>query len=226
MALKDQVARQQEMLTQHGAAFEATGGQIAGVRTGLEQRLAEVTTRLGELDAARERGVGLSIAVHDLETALQTGQPFQPALQTLDQLAQGDEVVTRAIAQLQPVAGSGVVTEPELARQLAAIEGGLQPATQAPASDWLARTRENLEGLVNLHAAGEEAVPGQSAVQGARQALQNEDLAGAVQALEPLAQQGNSQAAAWVDAARKRLAAREALASLQQHVKTVLAQQG
>jgi hypothetical protein len=226
LALKDQVTQQQETLSQYGTRFEATGSEITGVRSGLEQRLAEVTSRLSALDAARERGVGLSIAVHDIEAALQAGNAFQPALQTLDQLAQGDQTVTSAIAKLQPVAASGVVTQAELTRGLEEIEGSLQPATTAPADDWLARTRENLGGLVNLHAAGEEAVPGQAAVQSARQALQNGELAGAVSALEPLAQQGNSQAAAWVDAARKRLAAREALESLQQHVKTVLAQQG
>ncbi|MEK0083652.1 hypothetical protein [Benzoatithermus flavus] len=226
MALKDQMAQQGEAIRKNQAAFEELGQRIAAVRGDLERQLRDVTDHLTTLDAQRERSVGLSIAVHDIETAIQNGQPFEPALETLTQLGQGDDVVAAAIRKLQPVADSGVVSSAELARRLAEIEAKLKPTPKEQPKDWLERTRQNLTGLVSIHPEGEEAVPGLNAVRAATRALEAQDLPGAVSALEPLAQAGNRDAVAWIDAARQRLAAREALEALQQHVKTLLAQQG
>lgn len=226
LALKDQVAKQEEADQQQLAALADTGNQVTGVRTDLEQRLTEVTGRLTALDAARERGVGLSIAAHGLETALTSGEPFQPTVAIVTELAQGDPVITGVVGALQPLAATGVPTYAALATQLGTIEQTLTPVETAPADDWLARTRENLEGLVNLHAADAEAVPGQNAIQGATQALLQQDLAGAVTALQPLADQGNAAAQAWVASARQRLDATAAVGTLLEQVKTILAQQG
>jgi hypothetical protein len=226
MALEDQVAKHGEEIAKNPVALEELGRQIAAVRGDLERQLGDVAGRLTQLDAARERSVGLSIAVHDVELAIQNGQPFTPALEIMTQLGQSDGVVAGAIEKLRPVAESGVVRTAELGRRLAEIERALQPVPESQPTDWLERTRQNLQGLVDVHAEGEEAVPGQNAVRAAMQALEAQDLAGAVSALQPLAQQGNQEAAAWIDAAQKRLAARDALETLQQHVKTMLAQQG
>jgi hypothetical protein len=187
--------------------------------------LQQVTGRLSALDEQRERSVGMSLAVDSLETALQTGQPFAQTLEILGQLGQGDAVVEGATATLQPMAESGVPTVAELAKQIGDIERTLTPQPEGQAQDWLERTRENLQNLVDLHPAGEEDVPGRNAVQGATQAILLQDLEGAVQAMEPLAQQGNAQAQAWVQAARARLEARGAVETLRQHVKTLLARQ-
>jgi hypothetical protein len=226
MTLKDQVTQHGEQLTRSQTASEQLGQQIAAVRSDLEQKLGDMASRLTALDAARERSVGMSIAVHDVETAIQDGSPFQPALETLAQLSQDDEVVRGAVERLQPVAESGVVGLAELRQRLGAIAQGLQPTAKEQPSDWLDWTRQNLQGLVDVHAQGEESVPGMNAVQTAGRALEGEDLQNSIAALEPLAQQGNQDAAAWIDAAQKRIAAREALETLQQHVKTMLAQQG
>ena len=226
LALKDQVAKQEEADQQQLAALADTGNQVTGVRTDLEQRLTEVTGRLTALDAARERGVGLSIAAHGLETALTSGEPFEPTVAIVSELAQGDPVITGVVGTLEPLAAAGVPTYAALANQLGTIEQTLTPVTTAPADDWLARTRENLEGLVNLRTEGTEAVPGQNAVQGATKALLQQDLAGAVAALQPLADQGNAAAQAWVASARQRLDATAAVGALLEQVKTILAQQG
>ena len=226
LALKDQVAKQEEADQRQLAALADTGNKVTGVRTDLEQRLTEVTGRLTALDAARERGVGLSIAAHGLEEALTSGEPFQPTIAIVSELAQGDPAITGVVDTLKPLAPIGVPTFAALAQQLGTIEQTLTPVAQPPADDWLARTRENLEGLVNLHAADAEAVPGQNAVQGATQALLNQDLAGAVSALQPLADQGNAAAQAWIAGARERLDATAAVGTLLEQVKTILAQQG
>jgi hypothetical protein len=224
-ALNGQVAQHEAAHAEHRAAIEETGTKIAAVRSDVEQQLQQVTGRLTALDKQRERGVGMSLAVDSLETALQSGQPFKPTLEILSQLGQGDAVVEGVMGKLQPVAESGVPTVAELAKRIGDVERTLTPQQEGQAQDWLERTRQNLEGLVDLHPAGEEDVPGRNAVQGATQAILLQDLEGAVQAMEPLAQQGNAQAQAWVQAARARLEARGAVETLRQHVKTLLARQ-
>lgn len=237
MALKGQVEQQGQQLAQAQAASEKLSQEVAGLRGDLEQRVATVRSdleqqirtvadRLTALDAARERSLGLSVAVHDVEAALESGQPFAPALETITRLGQSDEVVAEAARKLQPVAASGVARTADLKERLAAIGQGLQPAPKGQPSDWLDWTRQNLEGLVEVHPEGQEPVPGMGAVRAASQALDAGDLAGAASALEPLAQQGNQAAADWVSAVRNRIAAREALEALQERVKTTLAQQG
>jgi hypothetical protein len=72
----------------------------------------------------------------------------------------------------------------------------------------------------------EEAVPGQNAVEGARQGLLLQDLPGALAAMKPLADAGNGPAQAWIADAERRLAAAGAVETLRQHLKTMLARQG
>jgi hypothetical protein len=228
LPLRGELAQQEQADEQQRAAIAQAESNVAEVRTGLEQRLEQVTARLTQLDAARERSVGLSVATHNLETALETGQPFRPTVEILGQLGQGDEVVSGAVAKLEPMAAEGVPTSAELARQLDEVEGSLS-APEAGAQerqDWLARTQENLLGLVDLHPAGEEAVPGEGAVQAASEALERQDLQGAIAALQPLAERGNEQAQAWLATARNRLDALAAAETLREHVKNMLTQQG
>jgi hypothetical protein len=226
MALQDRFAQLSQRAEQHQAAIQTTEERIDGTTADLQRRIDDVIARLTQLDAARERGVGVSIATHDLEQALETGRPFKPSIEILNQLSQGDPVITDAVAKLQPVADSGVPTIPALLERLDAVEGSLEPAPTSEPQDWLDRTRQNLENLVDLHPAGAEPVPGLNAVQGARQALVEQDVGRAVAALAPLAQQGNAEAKAWVEAAQKRVDAAAAVEALRQQVKTMLAQQG
>lgn len=235
-ALRDEVGRQQAADAELGQALqavsaqqrqaaEATGQQVAAVRADLERRLEEVVTRLGELDKQRERSVGMSLAVDSLNTAMQTGEPLQPTLELLGQLAGEDPAVGEATAKLQPAAADGVATMAELAQQLAAVEGSLSAPEEAAPDDLLAQTRANLGSLVDLHPADAEPVPGVGAVQAAREAVLRQDLEGAVQALQPLVGAGNQEASAWIGAATTRLDAGAALETLRQHVKTLLARQ-
>ena len=71
LALKDQLAQQEQADQQQRprSPRPATAGGRRASAADLEQRLSEVTARLTALDAARERGVGLSLATHDLELA-------------------------------------------------------------------------------------------------------------------------------------------------------------
>lgn len=224
-ALKAEVDRQAAAQAEQRAALQDTGTQIAAVRDAIDQRLQDVTGKLTALDKQRERGVGLSLAVDSLETAVQTGQPFKPTLEVMGQLGQGDAVVEGTVSKLQPLAENGIPTVAELAKGIADIERSLTPVQQGEAQDWLERTRQNLQGLVNVHGADAEDVPGLNAVTSARQSVLLQDLEGAIQAMAPLAQQGNAQAAAWVEAARSRVEARGAVETLRQHVKTLLARQ-
>lgn len=200
--------------------------KVQGARDELQQQLVDTSSRLTTEGAARERSVGLSLATNSLDASLQTGQPFTPTIDILRQLGQDDQVVQGVAATLEPMAAGGIPTTGSLAQQLAEIQQSLAPASTSEPTDWLERTRENLNSLVNLHPVDEEAVPGESAVLAAREALLLQNLPGAVAAMQPLAEQGNAAAQAWVASANQRLSAAEAVESLRQHLKTMLARQG
>ena len=223
--LKEQVDRHEAAHAEHRAALEQMSGQIAGMRGDLQQQLQGVASRLSDLDKQRERSVAMSIAVDSLQTALQTGAPYAQPLDELGQLGQADPVIQQAVATLQPMAAAGVPTLATLVQQIGSVEQTLTANEQKESDDWLERTRANLQGLVNLHEAGAEDVPGRKAVDATSQALARQDLKGAIAAMTPLAQSGNAAAKAWVDAAGSKVAAGEAVDGLRQHVKTLLAQQ-
>ena len=229
-ALSDTAAQLQsirgELQDKVQSARDELQDKVQGARSELQQQLTDTSTRLTTEGAARERSVGLSLATNSLDASLQNGQPFVPTIDTLRQLAQGDQVVREVADTLEPMAAAGVPTSASLAQKLAEIEQSLAPASAAAPSDWVERTRENLSNLVNLHPVDEEAVPGENAVRGAREALLLQDLPGAVAAMKPLADQGNEPAQAWIAGAGQRLAAVAAVETLRQHLKTMLARQG
>ena len=200
--------------------------KVEGARSELQQKIADTSTRLTTEGAARERSVGLSLAASSLEAALQNGQPFEATVRTLHQLSQGDQVVDGVAGTLEPMAAGGIPTVASLAQGLDAVEQGLAAEAPQASSDWLARTTENLNSLIDLHPADQESVPGQGAVRGSRQALLLQDLAGAAAALKPLADQGNEAAKAWIGSADQRITATQAVDTLRQHLKTMVARQG
>ena len=226
LALKDQVEKQAEADQQQIAALAETGTKVAGVRTDLEQKLSDMTSKLTALDAARERGVGLSLATHGLETAMETGQPFESDMQMLKELGHDDPAITSAAAALDPLAAKGIPTYGSLATELGKIGQTLQPVSTAPSDDWLARTRENLQGLVNLHAVGRGSRAGAERRAGCHAEPAEPGSPGAVAALKPLAESGNTAAADWVASAQQRLDAGAAIKTLRERVKTMLVQQG
>ena len=237
LAMRAELDRQaktiQEQATALGGAtaqLQALRGElqdkVQSARSELQQQLVDTSSRLTTEGAARERSVGLSLATNSLDAALQTGQPFEPTINTLRQLAKGDEVVRGVADTLEPMAATGIPTVSSLAQKADAVEQSLVAAPASAPSDWLERTRENLSDLVDFHPADQESVPGENAVGTAKQALLLQDLPGAVAALKPLAEQGNEPARAWVAAAEQRLSAAAAIETLRQHLKTTLARQG
>jgi hypothetical protein len=237
LTMRDQLAEQMRTNEAQAAALSQASQQVEalraelqakveGARSELQQTIADTSTRLTTEGAARERNVGLSLAASSLETALQNGQPFEPTVGTLRQLSQGDQVVDGVVGTLGPMAAAGIPTVASLAQGLDAIEQGLSSTEPQQSTDWLERTTENLNSLIDLHPADQEAVPGQGAVRGSRQALLLQDLSGAITALGPLADQGNEAAKAWIDRANQRIAAMEAVDTLRQHLKTMVARQG
>lgn len=231
--LDQQAKTIQEQATALGGAaaqLQALRGElqdkVQSARSELQQQLADTSSRLTTEGAARERSVGLSLATNSLDAALQTGQPFEPTINTLRQLAKGDDVVQGVADTLEPMAATGIPTVSSLAQKADAVEQSLVAAPASAPSDWLERTRENLSDLVDFHPADQESVPGENAVGAAKQALLLQDLPGAVAALKPLAEQGNEPAKAWVAVAEQRLSAAAAIETLRQHLKTTLARQG
>ena len=117
LAMRAELDRQaktiQEQATALGGAtaqLQALRGElqdkVQSARSELQQQLVDTSSRLTTEGAARERSVGLSLATNSLDAALQTGQPFEPTINTLRQLAKGDEVVRGVADTLEPMAAT------------------------------------------------------------------------------------------------------------------------
>ena len=113
--LQDQVqSARSELQEQMQGARSELQQQVQGTRSELRQQLADTSSRLTTEGAARERSVGLSLATNSLDASLQTGQPFEPTINTLRQLARGDEVVQGVADTLEPMAATGIPTASSL----------------------------------------------------------------------------------------------------------------
>ena len=144
LALEDQVAKQEEADQRQLAALADTGNKVTGVRTDLEQRLTEVTSRLTTLDAARERSVGLSIAAHSLEAALTSGQPFRADHRhRCASSPRATRSITGVVDTLEPMAPIGMPTFAALAQQLGDDRAEPHAASprRRPTTGWTAPAR-------------------------------------------------------------------------------------
>ena len=203
--------------------------KVEGARTELQQQLADTSTRLTTEGAARERSVGLSLAANSLDTALQTGQPFAADGRHLAPArARAIRSWTASANTLEPMAAAGIPTVASLAQKLDEIEQGLAATPGRTALRLAGRgPRENLNNLVDLHPADEEAVPG--AERGARRAP-GPAAAGSAGCRRGAASRWPSRATrppqAWIASANQRLAAVGAVDTLRQQLKTMLARQG
>lgn len=224
--LADRLAQAEATNQQQAQALADADAALESARAALDEKLSQIVADLKQLDAQRERGVGLAVASQGLDAALDTGAPFTQTIRLIDDLAAGDEKVAQLADRLRPLAESGIPTIATLAQQLAQLKANLTPAPSAEADSWLAKTTENLSSLIRLPQAPEEQGPGPGTVDAATEALLVQDLRTAVDRLWPLAEAGNAEAVSWISTAQSRLAAREAIDELRVHVKQVLAQQG
>lgn len=184
--------------------------RIDGLQTRMQQTLTAVA-RLEQRLAALENAPGGSGAAQAaflygaLREAALTGKPFQLELAALD-----DMVDAAALGVLRPLAARGVPTERELLNQLPAAE--IRDA-QAQDDSLQERARSVLGSLASVRRAGEAPLQTDH-VATARAALEKGDLTAAIGAMEHLTGPAQTAARGWLEAARARAQAEEALNDL------------
>jgi hypothetical protein len=198
---------------------------VAGTVQALDQRVTTLQDRLDSAEDRRERAATLALLVSQLDAALTESRPYDRLLQTLAELAEDDATVREAVARLEPAAATGIPDLMTLRQRFAATANEIVHRARAPEGDGLIdRATDNLMRLVTIRPVGADARGDspEARVARAEAKLAAGDLAGAVAELEQLEGPPAEAAAEWLELARLRLAAKEAVTSLQAHTTALL----
>ena len=186
----------------------------------LEARLALLETRIRVGDGSDGRIAASALLVGNLRDALENGEDFSDSLERLANLVKDDEFLSKLVEQLQPHS-DGVATLAELEASLLTLERTDSFANyDAEATDWIANTVGNLKSLVNVRKKGSL---DQHPLGQALRALEAGELETAIQYLQPLEDAGNADARQWRLQASARLFVLEAIGSLDQAIRNLLA---
>ena len=204
------------------AALEETAGGAELRRETREvgQSLAVLSERVETLEEASlaraGRGAALVLALGQLRQALGGSGPYAGALSAVAALAREDEALAAPLKVLEPHAQAGVPTHDRLRARFAAIAGDIVRAEAAVPEGWLGAARQRLSALITVRRTGQvEGAGAQARVARAEERLEEGDLAGAVAELDGLEGAPARLAMGWLDDARARLAAEDALSDLQ-----------
>jgi uroporphyrinogen-III synthase len=201
---------------QHKLALDAAA--LADRLTRLEQRVAGAAVS----DAGERRSQALLIAVGQLRDAVDRGEPFVAALDTVETLARERPEALAAVASLRGAAAAGVSTRSALVLRFDTVADDILRAATSTAGDDLGdQILARLRSLVVIRRVTPAGAPlgddpAAQAVTGAETALKTGNLAAAVAALSGLAGPAGEAAKPWLAAARARLAAEAAVAKLGQ----------
>jgi hypothetical protein len=181
-----------------------------------------------KLEAAqrnRNRATALALIVGQLEAAIEEARPYQTQVQALTAMTQngangdasGDEPIRQAVSALEPGAATGVPSIATLRQSFEPVANEIVHAARAPDGDnLLNRATDNLMRLVTVRPVGDD-VRGDTAearVARAEAALDKGDLAAAVAELDHLEGRPAEAAADWLEQAKARLGADQAVAEL------------
>ena len=212
-------------------ALEAKPAAAPPELTEIRQQVQQLTTAnadLGKRVAALEKGeqaqsaadptdTTLLLAILQIREAIETARPFAAEYDALAALAKARPDIAAAAAPLAEPAKSGVASRAVLIERLRALRGAIATAQPAqPDRDWATRAWGQLRGLVTIRrvdGAGQSAA--EAGVSAAERALAAGDLPGAVTALDGLTGPAAETARPWLQMARQRLAAEEALHRVQ-----------
>ncbi|HEV2546190.1 MAG TPA: hypothetical protein VGU20_02530 [Stellaceae bacterium] len=178
----------------------------------------------------------LLLSLEPLRNAVESGRPFAPQLAAMTALAHDRAEVKDALKPLENPATKGIPDKLALARRFdeAVAPAMLRAAAQPREDSWSERVWSGLRSLVvirRVDGTGTNADdPTEAAVAQAEKALAANDLAGAVKAVEAVNGRATgpvqSASATWLAAARERVAAETALATISQQLTARLAAGG
>lgn len=201
------------------SALRAENERLAGRMADLERRLASLQERAAQASARVEgrRSDAQILAIMQLRDAVARGAPFGQELAAVAAVVKDDPAYAEAMATLRAHAERGVVPRRDLARRFAPVASAAVRAGIAPeGSDWVSRTAARLASVVTIRRVGEDVAGDKpdAAIARAEARLQEDDLAGAIAALERLDGGAAAAMATWLADARATLASEQALALL------------
>jgi len=208
--LAEQAARGRE----DAAALERRLAALESRQDAVERRLSGIERKLAEVGG---RPAALSLAVGQLRGALARPDGFRAEFEVVAALSADQPEAQAALGVLRELAGGGVPTLDRLAAAFQAVAREAVLGTRAPEGEGLwASALRRVMGLISVRRTGEIAGGDlEAAVARAEQRLLAGDLAGAVAEIGPQGAEAGAQALAWLEDARKRMAADGALAGLE-----------
>ncbi len=198
------------------AAVEKTAADAATVLR-LVDRIDKVEAAVHDLQARHGSAGALLLAVGQLRQAVDMALPFDAELRIVVALAPKPAEAAALVAPLRPRAAAGIPGRPALVARFTTLEPAIVRAEILPEGDgWWPRTLARLAALVSVRREDGDA-EGQSAAAVAARVearLAEGDLAAAVAEAGGLSGGPATVAAPWLDDARARLAADQALSQL------------
>lgn len=217
----DRTSRDVQDLSNQVSTLSTAVQDLRQTTDDLQSRLAEAVAARQEARAAASDRTAVALAVLQLRDALRTGDPFPNELAAVREVtAEAPEPMRPALGEatesLSPYAENGVpgivgltAAFPETARKIAAAGSG------GDEGDWVADMKRRVTGLVAVRPTGPVEGDGTSAIVARAEAhLDAGNLNAAVSELEKLKGAAAEAAKPWLEKARARLAANEALGTL------------
>ncbi|MDP2354665.1 MAG: hypothetical protein Q8M31_01205 [Beijerinckiaceae bacterium] len=189
------------------ASVQPLAGQIEETRA-----RGEAERKRAEAMAQRSAGAAQIALAQSISAAIASGAPFAAQIEALARLG----LPADKLAPLRESAKAGVATNAELARTLAALEPKIVARVEAPAdASVIDRLTSSAFGLVRVRPAGETtgASPADIYARMTR-AVQNGDIALAVNEWDNLPESAKADSAEWAMRAKQRLAGESAARAL------------
>jgi uroporphyrinogen-III synthase len=206
------------------AALLAENRRMAADLARLQEQVAALTATTSEHSTSHD---GLLLAMGQLSAAATRGAPVTAELATLRAVAGDDPHLGELAGRLQPFADRPVPSFEDLVARFstAAAQAGTTPLSphgmfgESAVAQWWDGVVHRLSSAVTVRRVGDVSGDGLDArVARAEQRLQARDLAGAVTAFDGMSVPLPEAVAAWIEAAKARLALDRGIAELTQAV--------
>jgi hypothetical protein len=222
----EEIAARMARLEQMSAAIQGLSERIGRLEQATTQAAAlesQVRTLTSQAQRLQDNFAGVNatvLAVGQLAEALNAGQPFVRPLAAVRSFTASDPDMAEAVNSLQAHAAEGIATVPALAARFPATADAVARAAPVREGEaWTDRVINQFASLLTVRTIGSTAARDgglDAALSEAQVALDGGDLATAVAIVGQIEGSAAEPAAAWLAAARARLAADQALSTLQQ----------
>jgi hypothetical protein len=179
----------------------------------LKQQVTAVGQTVESRRDAAATAQALVLAAGQLRSSLAAGQPFQSDLQSVRALGIADAGVTQPLDAVSPFAAKGIPTRAQLADRFRPLASEIvRAAERGDGTNWLDQVTGKLATLVTVRRQGGGVVgtSPDAIVARAEAAVEENNLAKAVEELSTLQGPGAQAAAGWLADAKARLAADQA----------------